>query len=212
MKTDDLIAALSVDSHAKVMPLDRAWLLACVAAVVLAALVFFAMLGFRSDIAAATGSGRFLFKFVATIALAGSALIAIRAASRPEGADGKTISLLALAPAMLVVAIVLELLAVPAEQWRTRMIGTNSLLCLTFIPLIGLAPLAISIATLKYGAPRRPVLGGAIAGVFSGGVAATFYAAHCVDDSPLFVAVWYTLAVLTLAALGAIGGKLAARW
>jgi hypothetical protein len=42
----------------------------------------------------------------------------------------------------------------------------------------------------------------------SAGLGATFYAAHCADDSPLFVATWYTLAALVVAALGAaIGSK-----
>jgi len=38
---------------------------------------------------------------------------------------------------------------------------------------------------------------------------ATLYAAHCTDDSPLFVATWYTLATALVTALGAlIGSKL----
>ena len=47
---------------------------------------------------------------------------------------------------------------------------------------------------------------------FAGGLAATFYAAHCFDDSPLFVATWYTIAIAILAALGALGGRLFVRW
>ncbi|TIM18804.1 MAG: DUF1109 family protein, partial [Mesorhizobium sp.] len=37
-------------------------------------------------------------------------------------------------------------------------------------------------------------------------------AAHCFDDSPLFVATWYTIAIAILAALGAFGGRLLVRW
>ena len=47
---------------------------------------------------------------------------------------------------------------------------------------------------------RIPSLAGAVAGLAAGGVAATLYAAHCTDDSPLFVATWYTLAIAALAA------------
>jgi hypothetical protein len=32
------------------------------------------------------------------------------------------------------------------------------------------------------------------------------YAAHCSDDSPLFVATWYTLATALVAAIGALAG------
>jgi hypothetical protein len=52
------------------------------------------------------------------------------------------------------------------------------------------------------------MLTGAVAGLIAGGIAATFYAAHCVDDSPLFVATWYTLAL----ALVTLAGALAGRW
>ena len=39
----------------------------------------------------------------------------------------------------------------------------------------------------SYGVPTRPALAGAVAGLLAGGLAASFYAAHCTDDSPLFV-------------------------
>ena len=49
---------------------------------------------------------------------------------------------------------------------------------------------------------------GAIAGLLSAGLAATLYASHCTDDSPLFVATWYTIAALVVAGLGAgIGAR-----
>ena len=41
----------------------------------------------------------------------------------------------------------------------------------------------------------------------SAGLAATLYASHCTDDSPLFVATWYTLAVALVAAVGALVGS-----
>ncbi|TIP83456.1 MAG: DUF1109 family protein, partial [Mesorhizobium sp.] len=106
----------------------------------------------------------------------------------------------------------LELLSVPAAEWGRRLVGSNMVICLSFIPLIGIGPLAVFLAVLRYGAPTRPVLAGAVAGLLAGGLAATFYAAHCFDDSPLFVATWYTIAIAILAALGALGGRLFVRW
>jgi len=41
----------------------------------------------------------------------------------------------------------------------------------------------------------------------SAGLAATLYASHCTDDSPLFVATWYTIATALVAALGALAGS-----
>jgi hypothetical protein len=70
----------------------------------------------------------------------------------------------------------------------------------------------VFIAALRHGAPTRPAFAGAVAGLAAGGLAATLYAAHCTDDSPLFVATWYTIAIAVLAGLGALGGRLFARW
>jgi hypothetical protein len=41
----------------------------------------------------------------------------------------------------------------------------------------------------------------------SAGLAATLYASHCSDDSPLFVATWYTIATALVAAIGALAGS-----
>ena len=90
--------------------------------------------------------------------------------------------------------------------------GTNSRLCLTFIPLIGIGPLTAFIVAMRHGAPARPGLSGAVAGLLAGAVAATFYAAHCVDDSPLFIAIWYGLAIAGLSAAGAVAAKVWVRW
>lgn len=209
MKTDELIKGLSADAAPR-MPMDRAWGLALMAAVMLAAMTFFVLLGPRADLSAALGSPRFIFKFVVTLALATTALRLLRAAASP-GAPVRWQPLLVV-PALLLVAIVMELVAVPAGERMARMMGANNMLCLLAIPAIGLLPLICFLMMLRHGAPTRPVLAGIVAGLLSGGLAATFYAAHCADDSPLFVALWYSLAVAILALAGAVGAKLAARW
>jgi hypothetical protein len=47
---------------------------------------------------------------------------------------------------------------------------------------------------------------GAVAGLLSAGLAATLYASHCTDDSPLFVATWYTISTALVTAIGALVG------
>ncbi|BCH28041.1 NrsF family protein [Mesorhizobium sp. L-8-3] len=210
MKTDDLIKALSADFR-PVMPIGRAWWIAAALGAAVAAVVFFIVLGPRTDIAAAVQTVRFPFKFVVTTLLAVTAFGSLRALSRP--APGlRAWPWLLMAPALLGLAVVAEILAVPADQLATRLVGTNLAVCLTFIPLIGIGPLAIFLTALRHGAPTRPVLAGAVAGLAAGGLAATFYAAHCTDDSPLFVATWYTIAVAMLALLGAVLAPRVARW
>ncbi|MGE6781390.1 NrsF family protein [Ensifer adhaerens] len=212
MDTNDLIKALAADNRRPGLSMNTVWKGAAAGAILLAACVFFIMLGPRADIAAAAETLRFLFKFVVAIALAATAFAAVRAAARPEADLRRLLPYLATAPVLVAASVVLELLAVPSDTWATRLIGTNSLVCLTFIPLIGLAPLALFLLALRHGAPSRAELSGALAGLAAGGIAATFYAAHCPDDSPLFVATWYTIAVLILTVLGMIGARLAVRW
>lgn len=62
MKTDNLISALSADTTTVSSPITSTLWLAAAAGAVGAALVFFALLGFRRDLAAARGSPRFFFK------------------------------------------------------------------------------------------------------------------------------------------------------
>jgi hypothetical protein len=173
-------------------------------AIALAAVVFFVMLGPRPDFAAAAETPRFLFKFVVAIILAVSAFVVARSVSWPEETWDKAAPYLAAAPVLIVLAAIMELLVLPQSEWSAKLIGANSIACLTFILLIGIGPLVILLLALRLGAPTRPAL--------SGGIAAAFYAAHCTDDSPLFVATWYTIAIAGLAVIGAAGADRFARW
>lgn len=80
------------------------------------------------------------------------------------------------------------------------------------VPLLSLPLLAASLIGLRHGAPARPALAGAMAGLLSAGLAATLYAAHCPDDSPLFVATWYTVATALVTAIGALLGSKVLRY
>jgi hypothetical protein len=212
MDTSQLIRALAADKRRPALSLSLIWWGATGLSVALAAAVFYAVLGPRPDIAAAAETPRFLFKFVVTIALAVSAFALVRALSRPGETWRKTMPYLAVAPGLVAIAILAELFVLPPDLWLSKTAGTNSLVCLTYIPLIGIGPLAIFLFALRQGAPTRPPVAGAVAGLLAGGIAATLYAAHCTDDSPLFIGTWYTIAIAGLALLGAVGGNRLARW
>ena len=194
------------------MPLSTMWWVAVCLAITFAGAVFLAMLGPRPDITAAAETSRFLFKFLITITLAASAFGCARALSRPGETWRRWIPCLAAAPVLIAMAVVVELFALPSDAWLATIIGDNSVVCLTYISLTGLGPLAIFLWTLRYSAPTRPALAGAAAGLLAGGIAASFYAAKCTDDSPLFIATWYTIAIAVLAIFGAIGGRRFASW
>lgn len=212
MQTEDLINALKADNARQPISLGRTWQVALAGATLAAAVVFWLSLGPRPDFMAAAHTLRFLFKFVATLMLASTAFDLVRALSRPGSNVVRPALLMAAAPVTAALAVVTELVAVPSDQWRTVWWGTNISTCLTFIPLIGLVPLAVFLLALRHGAPTRPAVAGAVAGLLAGGLSATFYAAHCPDDSPLFVATWYSIAIAGLALLGTILGPRVARW
>jgi hypothetical protein len=212
MDTNELVKILAADAGHRTAPLSSVWWGAGGLAVALAAAFFFAALGPRPDIAAAAETPRFLFKFLVTIILAVSAFGLLRALSRPGEAWRKSLPYLAAGPALLVAAVVLELFLLPPDQWLATTVGTNWANCLTFVSLFGIGPLVTFLLALRHGAPTRPELAGAVAGVLAGGIAATFYAAHCTDDSPLFVATWYTIAIAGLALVGAAAANRLARW
>jgi hypothetical protein len=212
MDTNELIETLVADARQPVAPLSFVWWGAAGVAIALAAVVFFATLGLRPDVAAAAETPRFMLKFVITTMLGASAFGLARGLSRP-GEDWRGAApYLAVAPALLAIAVFVELLLLPPDAWPAKLVGMNSMVCLAYIPLIGIGPLAVFLLALRHGAPTRPALAGAAAGLLAGGIAATFYAAHCTDDSPLFVATWYTIAIAGLAALGAAGASRFARW
>lgn len=212
MDTDKLIKALAADGRPPVMPMGRAWTIAAIASSIIAALVFFLLIGPRPDIADAATTVRFLFKFVVTAALFATAFTVLTSLGRPEAWPRAVLPLLLVAPAFLVVAVGAEIAAVPSNEIVARWVGSNSAICMTFIPMIGVGPLAVLLLAMRHGASTRPSLTGAVAGLVAGGLAATFYAAHCTDDSPLFVATWYPMAIGILAILGAIAGKAFIRW
>lgn len=212
MDTNELIKALSADARQHTVPISSAWWGAIGLAIALAAAVFFTTLGPRPDLATAVETPRFLFKFVVTITLAASAFGLARALSLPGETWRKAMPYLAAAPALIATAVIFELLLLSPDTWSAKLVGANSIDCLTYIPLMGIGPLAIFLLALRHGAPTRPAFAGAVAGLLAGGIAATFYAAQCTDDSPLFVATWYTIAIAGLVLAGAVGAHRFARW
>ena len=212
MSTEQLIARLVADIAPHGIKPRSALLFALVAAVIVVAALFFATMGLRADLGSAITTSRFPFKLAVTGTVALSAFLSLEVSAYP-GADWREPWRVFLPGAVLLSAGVgIELLTVPAGDWATRTIGQNSALCVTAISLMGLLPLWGFISALRYGAPTRPGSAGMLAGVLSGAIAATFYAAHGTDDSPLFVATWYSLAIGLLAATGAAAGRRLIKW
>jgi hypothetical protein len=211
MKTADLITALAVDEPTR-LTLRRAIMLALAGGLVAAGLVWWMMLGPRPDIAVAMHTPRFVFKFIVSLSLAATAAAVVFSMARPFDRPSQLRPLLLLAPLLLALAVIAELFTIPASEWMRLLIGHNARVCTLSIPTIAALPLALMLLALREGAPARPGRAGALAGLIAGGLGAFFYAAHCPDDSPLFVATWYTLGIGLVTAVGAMIGARMLRW
>jgi hypothetical protein len=155
---------------------------------------------------------RFDMKFVYALVLGAPAALLCLRLLRPDARAGSLGFGLAAPVVLLVLAVGLEMTAVPSSLWMPRMVGSNAVHCLTLIPLLSIAPLAGALYGMRAGAPVAPRLAGAVAGLAAGAWAALVYASNCTDDSPLFVAAWYTIAIVFVAAVGAVAGGRLLRW
>lgn len=207
MDTDRLIRTLAADNSHRARPVGFTLMLALLAAAPVSILIFAAELGVRPDIMVAMRNPFFGLKFAVALALAVAAIAVSLHLSRPE-ASLRGFGWLLLAPVGLLTAgIGVEMMLPQRLPMMTRLIGKNSWVCLTVIPLLSLPILAGALFGLRHGAPSQPAVAGAIAGMLSAGLAAALYASHCTDDSPLFVATWYTLAIALVTAIGALAGS-----
>jgi len=211
MKTDDLITLMAQDAPVG-LRYGRALALALGGGIVVSAVLLVTTVGLRHNMASVFETARVLFKITVTLVLAVlAARLAVRI-GRPGVETRRPALLLAVPVLMVAAAVVAELVALPADAWRASLVGRNALFCLFFVPVLSLAPLAGLFWALKRGAPENPACAGAAAGLAAGAIAAAVYAWHCPDDSPLFLATWYTIAIAAVTAAGALAGRRWLRW
>jgi hypothetical protein len=207
MQTDQLIRTLAADNAHRARPVGFVLALALLAAAPVSVAMFLMGLGMRPDVMTAMHNPFFDLKFAVTLALAIPAIAISLHLSRPEALLRGWAWLLLIPAGLLVAGISGEMMMPQRLPMMTRLVGSNWRTCLTAIPLMSLPLLAAALIGLRHGAPTRPAVAGAIAGLVSAGLAATLYASHCTDDSPLFVATWYSIATALVTAIGALAGS-----
>jgi hypothetical protein len=207
METEQLIRTLAADNAHRARPVGFVLTMALLSAAPISVAMFFAGLGVRPDVMTAMHNPFFDMKFVVTLAMAISAVAVSLHLSRPEASLRRWGWLLLIPAGILALAIGSEMMMPHRLPMMTRLIGSNSRVCMAAVTLMSLPLLAAALIGLRRGAPTRPAIAGAIAGMLSAGLAATLYASHCTDDSPLFVATWYTIATALVATIGALAGS-----
>lgn len=211
MKTDTLIDTISADLEPERRPESvLPWVLA--ASTLVFGGAFLAIAGVRPDLSAALGQVNVMLKqaIPPLVALAGLGLV-LRL-SRPGCRSGPWPWVLAAAVLALVAAMAYQLATLPVALWPEAARGHSRVTCLTMIPLISAPILAGCIAALRSGAPTRPGLCGAVAGLMSATAATTAYAFFCTDDNPLFYGTWYSVGILAVTGAGYLLGRRYLRW
>jgi hypothetical protein len=61
-------------------------------------------------------------------------------------------------------------------------------------------------------APTRLTLAGTVAGWLAGATGKFIYALHCNESAAPFVAIWHTMRIAAVGAVGRLFGRLARRW
>jgi hypothetical protein len=214
MRTAEIIGAL-VEDHAsqpKPMPIGRTLLMVIMIGFAVSAALLSIALGMRPDIVSALGTWRFAMKWIEVLVLV---IVTAWAASRLSSPTTRlgTASRPLLVPALLLLtAVICELVSVPASVWLSRAMGMNGLMCVANLIFLSIVPFGIILYALRQGAPMSPAVTGAAGGLLAGAVGAAVYAMHCMDDSPLFVAIWYTLAIGLMTLAGLLIGRYVLRW
>lgn len=210
MKTEELIRVLAENGSQPVTPIARTLCKALLLGTALSALLLLIDPP-RSDLTEALLTVRFDLKLAVSLLLAGASALLLVETARPVPARHP--GWIFLLPLLLLAgSIVFELATTPSDTWGTRLIGHNAFHCVSQIPLLSLPLLTCLLIALRDAASLRPALTGMTAGLSSAAVAASLYALTCRDDSPLFVAVWYSTAAAIVAGLSACIGVRLLRW
>ncbi|UJW87072.1 NrsF family protein [Devosia sp. SL43] len=211
--TDDLIARLSSDlKPVRPMAMHRLLVAAVVVSGLVAIVAMNMWLGMRADIATAPMTMMFWTKFGYTLAVAVLGGFATLALARPIGAARWPWLAIGVLAILLVIGAAWQLMQAEPDDMMPLVIGGTSLVCPWRIVVLGLPVLLGAILALRRFAPANPTLAGFAAGIMAGGTGAWVYSFACGENGMMFLALWYSLGILIVGALGAVLGRFLLRW
>ncbi|QOL81196.1 NrsF family protein [Pseudooceanicola spongiae] len=213
MKTEDLISQLAAQPAIAANAGPEARLAPhLLAGALVTTLMFWIALGPRPDLWAALAQPVVMAKTVLPLVLAGFALVLSVRAARPAAPPGAARLLIWLVPFAAVLLLIGAFFTTPPAQRMPLFLGHSIPVCVPSIVVLSLPILAALLTALRRGAPVRPALCGALAGLAAAGLATTLYSLFCNEDSPLFYSVWYALGICLASGLGALAGRRWLRW
>jgi hypothetical protein len=211
--TDDLIASLSTNLiPVRTGAVVRRITIAVAIGLVISTVGMVLWLGLRSDLAEAVLTPVFWIKFGYGTALAMTGFFMVRRLAQP-GLSGRR-PLIAAACIFGVAALLgaIQIGLSPAQAREALIMGSSAFRCPLYIVALSLPFLVVNIVTLRSLAPTNLPLAGFAAGLMAGALGAWVYAFHCGEEGLPFLAIWYTLGILFVGAIGALLGRFAMRW
>lgn len=211
MKTDDLIAALAAGAGSAPRAVAARRLTPAVLIGVGASSVSaFTTLGLVPDIGA-IGAALWI-KLGYAVALAAAAAWLTSKAARPVARLRAATAAVIVVPVVLVLAGAFAFLDAPTGERVSHLVGQSWARCPLAVFALSLPALAVILWAVRGLAPTKPKAAGLAAGLLAGAVGAFGYAFACFEQSTAFIAVWYTLGIGMVGALGAAVGPRALRW
>jgi hypothetical protein len=212
MRTGELIADLS----GRLEPvrhgaLTRSLVLAGLLGTIGSAILMLSVLGLRHDLARAIVSFGMWTKLVYTFAIAVFGFWLVERAGRP-GADLARPGRVLLLPVLAIVLLAAAQLLAPGADMPHLILGHSSRVCAFLVTFTALPTLVATFWALRRMAPTRLGLAGFGAGLFAGALGAFVYSFHCTEGSAPFIGIWYSLGILSTAAIGAFLGRSVLRW
>ena len=212
MRTDELIGRLSSGLEpVKRGQVTRMLLVAAAIGLVGSVVVMMGMMGLRHDFAAAMVSFGMWTKLVYTFAIALFGFWLVERMGRPGAEMTRPLQLLAV-PLLAILLLAALQMSAPQADMPKLVLGHSSRVCAYLVTVTALPTLAATFWALRKLAPTQLTVAGAGAGLFAGAVGAFVYSFHCTEGAAPFIAIWYTLGIAVVTALGAALGPRLLRW
>ncbi len=170
------------------------------------------LLGLRPDFWLAIHSAMFWVRLAYTLTFAGLGLWCIEKLARPAGDASRRLPWLLAPFAAIGILAALQMYFAPAPMRGRMVMGEPDSVCPWCILLSSLPVFAGLVWAMRGLAPTRPRLAGAVAGITAGAAGASLYALHSPESTAPFIAIWYTLGILLVGAMGAVLGPRILRW
>ncbi|HEX7747723.1 MAG TPA: DUF1109 domain-containing protein [Bordetella sp.] len=175
-------------------------------------LLLVALYGVRSDMPELILTAMFWVRLSFPLAI----IVAAMKLAQRLGRPGSPLRAAWFAAALPIAAMALAaggvLLATPAGYRLDLVLGTTWRTATAGVMLLSLPPLAAMMHAMKQLAPTRLVLAGAGVGLLAGAQGLLVYSLYCSEMAVPFWSVWYVLAIVITAAVGAIIAPHCLRW